>query len=313
MKAIMYHYVRPTERALPHFRYLHLDSFAAQLGHFEEQFGFVSRRDFEASLESGRPPCGVVLTFDDGLKDHVRHVAPLLRRLGLWGVFYVPSGPHQTGRLLDVHRIHLLLGSRGGVPALAALRRLLRPETLSEASRAELAGLTYEGQDDEPATKTVKRILNYVIDYRDRATTIDRLCGELGLEVPSVEDFYLTPDEIRSLRDEGHVVGSHSVTHRLLSKLSVAEQRQELEESFHFLEEATGGLPYRTFCYPYGGFHSFTEETERLLGELDCRFSFNVEQRDIQASDLSGRPQALPRYDCNRFAHGAAAKGASVP
>ena len=31
-------------------------------------------------------------------------------------------------------------------------------------------------------------------------------------------------------------------------------------------------LPLRTFCYPYGGFHSFTDTTERLLNDAGLPF-----------------------------------------
>ena len=99
---------------------------------------------------------------------------------------------------------------------------------------------------------------------------------------------------------------------RVFSRIDGATQAREINESFAFLEQATGGLELRTFCYPYGGFHSFTSETERLLDAAGCRFSFNVEPRDIAAADLSGRPQALPRYDCNMFPHGAARMGSQA-
>jgi len=66
----------------------------------------------------------------------------------------------------------------------------------------------------------------------------------------------------------------------------------------------TGGLEFRTFCFPYGGSDSFNSESERLLDEAGCSFSFKVEPRNITAEDLTERRQALPRFDCNRFRYG---------
>lgn len=109
------------------------------------------------------------------------------------------------------------------------------------------------------------------------------------------------------------MIGSHSVSHRIFSKLPVGEQREEIVRSLGFLEEVTSGLGVRTFCYPYGGFHTFTADTERLLEEAGCRFSFNVEARDIADTDLQARRQALPRYDCNLFLHGQARGGEVLP
>ena len=72
------------------------------------------------------------------------------------------------------------------------------------------------------------------------------------------------------------------------------------------------GEPVETFCYPYGGFHTFTPETEQLLLSAGSRDSFNVEARDIGPVDLLQRPQALPRYDCNQLPFGIAALEAKV-
>lgn len=105
MKAIMYHYVRQNDPELPYFQHLHLEDFEKQLDFFSEQFGFLSKADFLQSLETGTPKDGVVLTFDDGFKDHYQYVLPCLRERGLWGIFYIPTGFYHSGKLLDVHRL----------------------------------------------------------------------------------------------------------------------------------------------------------------------------------------------------------------
>ena len=78
--------------------------------------------------------------------------------------------------------------------------------------------------------------------------------------------------------------------------------------SLSTLEELVGpGID--TFCYPFGGFHTFDADTERILTDCGIRYAFNVEPRDITSADLRDRPTALPRYDCNAFAHGRAHVG----
>src|SRR3546814_2495708 len=108
------------------------------------------------------------------------------------------------------------------------------------------------------------------------------------------------------------IVGGHGVNHLLMSKLSDAEQAEEIDRSLAELGDVLGER-VETFCYPYGGFHSFNATTERLLKEAGVRFSFNVEARDITRADLTGRPQALPRWDCNAFPHGRAHFGPMPP
>ena len=104
--------------------------------------------------------------------------------------------------------------------------------------------------------------------------------------------------------ESGMTIGSHTVNHPVMSRLSNINQRYEIEESFSYLQKNIKEFNPKTFCYPYGGFHSFSVETEQILNENSVLFSFNVEQRDIELSDIKNRYQALPRYDCNKFKFG---------
>ena len=122
-------------------------------------------------------------------------------------------------------------------------------------------------------------------------------------------DLYMSIEQLEELKEANMVIGSHSVNHLVMSKLSVAEQEIEIDESFKFIEEKLGKQKIKTFCYPYGGFHTFSKETEGILNNTGCDFSFNVESRNVTMVDLKDRPQALPRYDCNMFKYGQANKG----
>lgn len=299
----MYHYVRPRSDDLPYLRYLALDDFRRQLDHLGERYGFVERGAFLDAVEGHGPlPEGVLPTFDDGFVDHHAHVAPELEARGLFGVFYVPTGPPVTGRALDVHRVHHLLGLHGGPAMLARLGHLVEERMLTHRGVEEFRSATYVDQDDHRAATRFKRILNYLIDDAWRTRVIDALMDEAT--AARLAGLYLDAGMVRDLQGRGHLVGSHTVTHRVSSTLPVEVQREEIEASFAWLDEATGGLPCRTFCHPYGGFHTFTDDTERLLDAAGCRFAFNVEPRDVTDRDLRGRPQALPRWDCNAFPHG---------
>src|ERR1700733_15277002 len=134
MKGIMYHYVRPANEQLPHFKYLHIDDFAQQLNFFETEYGFATKDDFFQSLYSGKPAKGVVLTFDDGVKDHYQYVLPELKRRNLWAFFFVCTGTYQTHKLLNVHRVHMLLGQFGGKIILDALKSRMNNSMLTGAN-----------------------------------------------------------------------------------------------------------------------------------------------------------------------------------
>ncbi len=318
MKVLYYHYVRPAPADMPHFRYFHVEDFRAQLDFLGEHHGFVERTDFlEAVLEGADMPQsisqGVALTFDDGFRDHVDYVLPELERRGLWGMFFIPTGMYENGELLAPHRAHHLLGVHGGVDMLAALQERITPDMLVNEHRGDFRNNTYAGQDNDSATGEFKRILNYFLSPNTRKAVLDSLMADYCDEATLFTALYMTPVEIRLLADKSMIVGSHSVSHPVFSTLSAAEQEWEITESFDFLEEASGGLGLRTFCYPYGHSHTYDTDTVRLLEKSGCRLAFTAEHRDVTADDMVTTPLELPRHDCNAFAHGRASYGARRP
>ena len=65
----MYHYVRPHDKSLPGFKYLHIDDFIKQINYLKNEYGFISKEEFQECLLLDKPIKGVILTFDDGFKD----------------------------------------------------------------------------------------------------------------------------------------------------------------------------------------------------------------------------------------------------
>jgi len=301
----MYHYIMPEDKTLPYFKYLHIDDFIKQLDFFEQEYGFVRKEGFFEALSTGIPPKGIVLTFDDGLAGHYKYVLPELKRRNLWGLFFVCTGIYKTGTLLDVHRIHTLLGCFGGKKVYDALQEILTDEMLTDDGREQFAKETYLTQVNDDYSLQVKQILNYFIDYTYRDAILERLMKLFfGCEADIFAGFYLTVQQMAEMKRDGMIVGSHTETHPVLSKLSPAQQEMEIKNSFSWLEGALGSLGEKTFCYPYGGFYSFTGDTEQILNENNVSCAFNFEARDVDETDLKTRRTALPRYDCNQFPFG---------
>lgn len=313
MKAVMYHYVRQSDPELPFFRYLSIDNFRSQLDFFEKKYGVVTYDELlnliNGTIELSDIGTKVLLTFDDGFIDHYKMVFPELKKRGLTGIFYVPTGVYEKHKALDVHRIHHLLGLCGGTRLVKALNALLEDNMIDKTHYTDFRHHTYLEQDNDSATEEFKKILNYYIKYEFREQLLDKLVLEFSNDFKIYNNLYMTLDNIQEMKEGKMIIGSHGVNHFVFSKLSDKEQYSELYDSFSFIEKRVGKQALKTFCYPYGGFSTFTEETERILNDLGCDFSFNVESRDVTKDDLEMRPQALPRYDCNLFPYGKASLG----
>lgn len=305
MKAVMYHYVQQYKDERPYLKFLNFSDFQKQLNLFDAKFGFVTKEQFVESLERGRPCNGVILTFDDSLRCHYQYVYPELKKRGLWGIFYVPTSVYSDNALLDVHKIHLLLSRVKPEDVLHQLNFFLEDNDLPDRKREEYRTQTYLNYKKSYLEKEVKRILNYYLDYNRRDMIFNKLFKHFNIQQDAtVSEYYMQTRELKEMHQNGMLIGSHTVNHPVMSKLSAEEQRFEIKESFKFIENAVGSTATKTFCYPYGGFASFTQETEKILDEEQCLFSFNVEARDIDSDDLKYRKQALPRYDCNQFEYG---------
>ena len=303
---ITYHYVRPGSPEVPGLRFLHLDDFRKQLDWLCDTRRPISKNEFLDIMKGNEKVAdGFVLTFDDGLLDHYKFVFPELMKRGLWGAFYVPVGPYLDGRSLDVHQVHALLGIFGGQKVLNELNNAL--SSLEIFLDETVSSNRYSQADDDEAIVRVKRKLNYELPIGLRSAVLNRVCEQLKFEL-RVSDWYMSTSQLQEMVDGGMIIGSHSLTHRPMHQLPLESQDSEIQESFSWLEGALGADLPRSFCYPYGGFDTFSIETEALLDKAGALWSFNTEEREISQLDVSERPQALPRFDCCNLPYGASRK-----
>ena len=306
----MYHYVRSHSKELPNFRFLDVENFKKQLDFFEKKYGFVSKSEwlnlfneqqiYPSDLAQGK----ILLTFDDAMRCHFDYVFPELMRRGLFGIFYVPASPYYENKVLDVHRIHILCGACEGEYLLNIANNLIDESIVDKDRVKEFRERTYIHQNNYHGISEFKRLLNYFVDYKFREGIIDEILSRAEVPV-DFDNFYVSEKELCEMSDAGMIIGSHSYSHPVMSRLNVDEQRNELEKSFAFLDSIKAS-PHRTYCHPYGGFHSFNESTINLLNDLNVSYSFNVEPREITKRDILQAKQYLPRYDCNLFPFGGA-------
>lgn len=79
------------------------------------------------------------------------------------------------------------------------------------------------------------------------------------------QDSLLSADEVRELRREGMHFGSHTRTHRPLTRLSAIERKEELERSRRDLE-ALLGEPVTALAYPFNNQNRNVRDAARRAG-----------------------------------------------
>ena len=195
------------------------------------------------------------------------------------------------------------MGTYGGKIACNFLDEYIDLSMLDNNLIEEFKKVTYNLQINSDYTNKFKRTLNYYIKYKYREKVINDIFIKFfgNKEKDMIKKVYMSLNQIEKLYESGMIIGSHSVNHKLMSKLTEQEFKTEIDESFDFLKKYT---VYKTFCYPYGGFHSFNRKVKQCLTNKSFLFSVNVESRVIHNNDLKNRRQALPRFDCNEFDYG---------
>lgn len=297
MKAVMYHYVRKADPALPYFRFLHLDDFIRQLDWFQDNGGFVSKDSFESYLKTGEVPEGYLLTFDDGLIDHFRFVFPVLQERAIWGAFFVCSAPLKKRQLLGVHGVHWLLGKYGPEEAVKIIECVtgdylynILPQTI------------YPEQMSGYAEKAVKYLFNYHLDYDQSRKMLFRLFTYLNVDEDSIwRGCYLDERQIDEMWTKGMGIYAHSDTHKVFSNCSVGESFHQIKFSVDLMNKYNDWEGAKGFCFPYGMRGTYNDMHIQQLKKLNVNFCFSVESQDVtRTSNL----HCLPRYNCNEWPHG---------
>jgi len=94
---------------------------------------------------------------------------------------------------------------------------------------------------------------------------------------------HLDRDQIRAMHDAGMEIGSHSRTHRVLSRLGPDEIEDEISGSRDDLASITGASPV-SFAYPYG---SRTTYDDRVVAAVRRAGYTSAVSTGIGANDAS--------------------------
>ena len=113
-KTIMYHYVRPIKNSYyPKIKGLEFENFLNQMNFLKNNFTFINIDQILNKIDKNKeiPKKSLILTFDDGFKDHYQYVFPILKKMNIQGIFF-PTGKSIDKKIvLDVHKIHHILAN----------------------------------------------------------------------------------------------------------------------------------------------------------------------------------------------------------
>jgi peptidoglycan/xylan/chitin deacetylase (PgdA/CDA1 family) len=109
--------------------------------------------------------------------------------------------------------------------------------------------------------------------------------------------------EVEAWRKQGHEIGSHTLTHPFLTKLSREDATTEIADSKHKLEDMFG-VPVRHFCYPYGDWNPEISELVMEAGYATaCTTEFGINQPTEAPFTLKRVTARYPSRNWKNFKH----------
>ena len=239
------------------------EQFEAQLRYLKSDCDVIRVADLAEVLQSGAKRRCVLITFDDGYRDNYELAFPALKQVGLSAVIFLATGFLDGGVVAWWDEIAWLV-KHSKQPFL----------TLSKSWEIESLDVSMTGRDG--TLRHLLRIAKSLTPFE-----LSRFLDDIGQAARtgraprnSSTAPWMTWEMVREMHRAGNEFGGHTVTHPVLSRCSLEQQQQEIQQSKARIE-AELGSPISAFSYPIGQPWSYTNDTKRLAREAGYQWGFS--------------------------------------
>ena len=235
-----------------------------------------------------------LLTFDDGLRDHVENVLPILEERRLRGAFFVPGKVLASQTLLSAHTLHILLATLDDDTLERAMHSYFTDHDAGYVDAMASVDLSAAQQiyGYESASRArLKYGLTMYLPIEVRNRLLDHLFRQfIGSPKRWAEHWYLGWDDVTNMQTLGHTIGGHGFLHEPYNRLTPNEIRSDIRKSANVLRDGLGA-DIRPFSYPYGRFDDHIRVACKDAGfahAFTTQSNWSTHQNDVLA---------LPRVD----------------
>lgn len=249
--------------------------FDREMEYIDSHFNVIDLNTLLLFIQQGDPlpprPC--LITFDDGYLDNYENAFPILKKYGFPAVIFLMtdamSNPVRPWWDVCAYYFHHTPKQQVELPLIGT--KLLPDASARNQSRKEFVNKLKTLPDTE------KRAL------------LDQLPGLMEVPPPNDPRLFVTWDQVHELVANGVACQPHTVTHPILSRIPLEEQRRQLAESKAKIEAETG-QPAVAFAYPNGTKNDYDQNTIKILEELGFQAAFTLEEGPM--------PNAEVRQNC---------------
>jgi len=291
IRAFMFHDVRDASNTKYASRYSLKSYLTPEI--FKRQIEFISSRykvidsSEILSINLDGDENYAVLTFDDGLKDHL-NVAKYLKDNSLPATFFVPVEPVFHNTVIHAHKIQFIL-------SVTNEKELVKEILNNFSDEREVIWNQYSQTiwKDNWWTLEMIFITNFLRKHNTEKFNCYDYCDVLfnkyvvSKDIEYFKNFYLNEQDLSYIYDNGFTIGGHgySSNNLLLEKEWIKDIKK--------CEPIKSYTDFLCFSYPHGG---YSDEIKKELKQNGYEFAYTVNPFTITELDKFDSME-FPRYD----------------
>jgi peptidoglycan/xylan/chitin deacetylase (PgdA/CDA1 family) len=237
-------------------------------------------------------PRGFLLTFDDGLSEFYKVIAPILYKKGIPSICFLNAGFIDNKDLFYRYKTSIIIEK--------LMTSELNPFTKKTLNNFLSAHNFQNGN-------MISCL--YSVNYLNR-NLLDEIAGILEIDFSEyLKDYapYLTTTEIKELINQGFLFGSHSIDHPKYSNLSLQQQVFQTEESISRITRDFN-LDYKLFSFPFTDYGLSKSLFNTLFAEgreiIDLSFGCAGLKQDECVKNIQRIPMETGSYSAREIIYG---------
>ena len=299
----MYHYVKNIKKSkYPNLKGLEFSDFKKQIFYLKKNFNILSNNQFIEILNSRKIPKkkSILLTFDDGYRDHFEYVFPFLKKQDVSAIFYPPIMCIKNKVVLDVNKIHFILAKEENRDKILNLIFLYVKKILNKnPQQIGIEKINLLSRYDDKKTILIKRLLQNHLPLPYRKKIVDKIFKHIVNynEEEFSKILYMNNNDIQELYKNNFSIGSHGYNHYWWEKINKNEQEMEIKNSINYFKKIKVFDKNFSVCYPYG---SYNLQTLNLLKKYKIKFAVTTRVGSVNKKNIK-KVYELPRFNTNDF------------
>jgi len=259
---LAYHGVTRKRYKIPPWTQIPVVSFEQQIRYLKQEYNVITLRQAIRGMTNGGhlPRNPAVITFDDGYKNNLTVALPILQEYDTPATIFVTAGHIGSRKVLPLDEVYLMLTQL----------KNREPVTLPEIG---LEPLFLDTTEDIMMgyQKIINRLKRFATVEQDKfIKTLKEFMSVENhkLDLESQEDFFLLSwEEIGHLLETKLIeIGAHTVSHEILTNLTIEDAKKEIIESRLMIQKYLG-YDANLFAYPNGARIDYDENHMKYLRE----------------------------------------------